>query len=191
MEVLGQAFGLFLVATRGERLFLIDQHAAHERVLYERVLRARASGAVESQPLLEVVVAPLAPAAALLAAKQRQALAALGWQLEPTDAAAMLVRAVPSALGDRDPRRALVDFLDQLEAEEQRSTADGAAAALACKAAVRAGDRLDAAQQRALLEALEAVEQPQTCPHGRPTLLALSHEALDRAFGRPERARRR
>ncbi|MCC6237759.1 MAG: hypothetical protein IT299_09315, partial [Dehalococcoidia bacterium] len=77
------------------------------------------------------------------------------------------------------------------EAEGRRATADAAVAALACKAAVRAGDRLDLPQQRALLEALERVEQPQTCPHGRPTMLQLGHEALDRAFGRPERGRRR
>ncbi len=101
------------------------------------------------------------------------------------------MRSVPVALAGRDPAHALAEYLDQLEAEGRRATADAAVAALACRAAVRAGDRLDLPQQRALLEALERVEQPQTCPHGRPTMLQLTHEALDRAFGRPERARRR
>jgi DNA mismatch repair protein MutL len=160
-------------------------------VLYEQACVSRQHGDRASQPLLEVAVAGVLPSAAVLASVQRDALEALGWQLEATDGAAVLVRAVPAALAGRDPVAALVEYLDQLEVEERRSTADAAAAALACRAAVRAGDRLDLPQQRALLEALECAEQPQTCPHGRPTLLRLEHDALDRAFERPERGRRR
>ncbi|MCC6237530.1 MAG: DNA mismatch repair endonuclease MutL, partial [Dehalococcoidia bacterium] len=155
LRPLGQLDATYLVAEAADGLFVIDQHAAHERVHYERLLEARTAGRVESQALLEVAVAPLAATAVLLALTHREALVALGWELEETDGAALLVRAVPVALAGRDAARVLAEYLDQLEAEGRRATADAAVAALACKAAVRAGDRLDLPQQRALLEALE------------------------------------
>ncbi len=191
LRALGQVDATYLVAEGPDGVVLVDQHAAHERVLYERVLAERAArGRSESQPLLAAVVASLSGRQAALAAEEGAALEALGWALEPTDGAALIVRAVPAALGTQDPARALVEFLDRLEAEDRLSGPDRAAATLACRAAVRAGDRLEAPQQRALLEALERCTHPQTCPHGRPTLLSLTREALDRSFGRPERGRR-
>jgi len=191
LRALGQVDATYLVAEGPDGVVLVDQHAAHERVLYERVLAERsARGRSESQPLLAAVVASLSAQQAALAAVETAALEALGWALEPTDGAALIVRAVPVALAGQDPARALAEFLDRLEAEDRLSGPDRAAATLACRAAVRAGDRLETPQQRALLEALERCTHPQTCPHGRPTLLSLTREALDRSFGRPERGRR-
>jgi DNA mismatch repair protein MutL len=189
LRALGQLDGTYLVAEAPDGLCLVDQHAAHERVLYEEVLAARAAGRLATQPLLQAAVAPLSATQAALAAEQHDALRALGFVLEPTDAAALLVRAVPAALardagGSVDGGRALMEYLDGLAAAEERTGSDRAAATLACRAAVMAGDRIEPEQQRALLRALEACATPQTCPHGRPTMLHLSSAALARSFGR-------
>ena len=184
LRPLGQFDEAFLVAEAPDGLYLVDQHAAHERVRYEEVRARLARGEVASQPLLETVLAPLGAAQAALAAEEAEALAALGFELEPTDGAALIVRAVPAALADRDPAVALRDLLDRMEAEERLSGPERATASLACRSAVRAGDLLAGEQQRELLRSLEACEHPQTCPHGRPTLLRLSSEQVRRSFGR-------
>ena len=187
LRPLGQFDEAFLVAEAPDGLYLVDQHAAHERVRYEQLRASLARRSPESQPLLAAVVAGLSPGQAALAADEAEALAALGFVLEPTDGAALIVRAVPAALAGTDagdPAQALRDLLDRMEAEERLSGPDRAAASLACRSAVRAGDRLAEAQQRALLRALEGCAHPQTCPHGRPTLLHLSSEQLRRSFGR-------
>ena len=184
LRPLGQVGRTYLAAEAPDGLYLVDQHAAHERVRYEQLTRQRRTRAAEPQPLLQAAVAPLSAALLALAQEQAEELRALGWELEPTDGAALLVRAVPAPLADGDPARALADYLDRLEAEQGLSAPDRAAAALACRAAVRAGDRLDGDQQRALLRSLEGTEAPLTCPHGRPTVLHLSSDALERSFGR-------
>ncbi len=184
LRPLGQVEETYIVAESSDGLVLVDQHAAHERVLYEEVSARIASGERPSQPLLHSVLATLStPQAALLAGGTRD-LEAIGWQVEPADGAVVIVRAVPAALAGRDVARALGDYLDRLEAEERLSGPDRAAATLACRAAVMAGDRLDATQQRALLDALARCDTPHTCPHGRPTMLHLSRAALERSFGR-------
>ncbi|MPZ99190.1 MAG: DNA mismatch repair protein MutL, partial [Dehalococcoidia bacterium] len=184
LRAIGQVEGTYVVAEADDGLYLVDQHAAHERVLYEQVLAARAGGEAASQPLLEAAVVELSAPLATLLAGEGDALAAVGWEVAPADGAAVLVRAVPSALAGRDPARALVEYLDRLEAEERLTGPDRAAATLACRAAVMAGDRLEGEQQRALLRALEACGTPHSCPHGRPTMVHLSRAALDRSFGR-------
>ena len=184
LRPLGQVDETFLVAEAPDGLCLVDQHAAHERVLYERIRAQLAGGETASQPLLQAAVAALGARRAAQAEAEAETLAALGWVLERTDDAALIVRALPAALGDAEPGAALAALLDRMEAEERLSGPDRAAASLACRAAVRAGDRVEGAQQRELLAALERCEHPQTCPHGRPTLLHLSREQLRRSFGR-------
>ena len=184
LRPIGQIDETFLVAEAPDGLCLVDQHAAHERVLYERVRAQLAAGEAASQPLLQAVVAPLSASQAALAAAEAELLAALGWVLEATDDAALIVRALPALLGEGDPGRALAELLDRMEADERLSGPDRTAASLACRAAIRAGDRVSEAEQRELLAALERCALPQTCPHGRPTLLHLSREQLRRSFGR-------
>ncbi|MDE2640478.1 MAG: DNA mismatch repair protein MutL, partial [Chloroflexota bacterium] len=184
LRPLGQFDEAFLVAEAPDGLYLVDQHAAHERVRYEEVRARLARGEVASQPLLEAELATLGAAQAALAAEEAEALAALGFVLEPTDGSALIVRAVPASLAGREPAQALRDLLDKIDAEERVSGPERAAASLACHSAVRAGDRLAGEQQRELLRQLEACEHPQTCPHGRPTLVRLSSEQVRRSFGR-------
>ena len=192
LRPLGQIELTYLVTEAPDGLYLVDQHAAHERVLYERVQAARAARESLSQPLLEAVVVELSASQAALAQAIGDELAAVGWSVAATDGSALLVHAVPATLhGDAvrrrdslDAGRLLVEQLDAVEAEERLTGPDRVAATLACRAAVRAGDSMAIEQQRALLEALERAETPQSCPHGRPTMLHLSRSALERAFGR-------
>jgi DNA mismatch repair protein MutL len=186
LRALGQLDATYLVAEAADGLMLIDQHAAHERVLYEQVCAARASGQVLVQPLLTAVLAPLSAGQAAVAVEQADALAALGFTIEPTDGAAVLLRALPAALASNgDPARTFAEYLDRLaDEDDRRPGAERTAATLACRAAVMAGDRMDIEQQRALLRALEQCESPQTCPHGRPTTLHLATTTLARSFGR-------
>ncbi len=184
LRPLGQVESTYIVAEAPDGLYLVDQHAAHERVLYERALTRRREGGPASQPLLDAAVAHLSAAQAVLASEEAEALRGVGWEVEEMDGPSVIVRAVPADLRRRDPARALAEYLDRLGAEERLTGPDRAAATLACRAAVMAGDRLEMEQQRALLVALEACETPHTCPHGRPTMLHLSRSALDRSFGR-------
>ncbi len=184
LRSLGQFDSTYLVAESPDGLVLVDQHAAHERVLYERFAAAREARVVAAQPLLETVVVDLGGPLAALVDEQREVLADLGWSIDAADGGAVLLRAVPVALERRDPARALQEYLDQLLAEERLTGPDRAVATLACRAAVMAGDRLDAEQQRALLRDLEDCAAPHTCPHGRPTTLHLSSDQLERSFGR-------
>ena len=184
LRPLGQIDLTYLVAESADGLYLVDQHAAHERVLYERALAARSAGVPASQPLLAALAVALSATHAALAAAEADALAAIGWEIDVTDGATVLLRAVPAPLAGRDAASALREYLDRLDAEDRLTGPDRAAASLACRAAVMAGDRLDGEQQRALLLALEGCETPHTCPHGRPTMLHLSRAALERSFGR-------
>ncbi len=192
LRTLGQVDQTYLVTEGPDGLYLIDQHAAHERVLYERVRRTRAGREALSQPLLQAALVELSPAQAALADEVAADLVAVGWEIAETDHSARLVSAVPSSFhGDSvrrreslDVARLLVEQLDAVEAEERLTGPDRVAASLACRAAVRAGDVLSGEQQRALVEALERTDTPQSCPHGRPTMLHLGRAALERAFGR-------
>lgn len=184
LRAVGQFDATYLLAEGPDGLYLVDQHAAHERVLYERLQAARHAGDAASQPLLQAVAVALSPAQVALAIEQAETLERVGFEFSETDGAAVLLRAVPGALRAQDPGRALSDYLDRLEAEERLSGPERAIATLACRAAVMAGDHIDPAQQRELLRALEACQAPQTCPHGRPTMIHLSREALERSFGR-------
>ncbi|MDP2329028.1 MAG: DNA mismatch repair protein MutL, partial [Dehalococcoidia bacterium] len=184
LRPLGQVDLTYIVAEAPDGMYVEDQHAAHERVKYELVLARRASGLAASQPLLDAAVVTLSTAQVALVEESVEALAAIGWAIEPADGTAVIMRAVPAGVPVRDPARALLAYLDRLAAEERLTGPDRVAATLACRAAVMAGDRLELEQQRALLRALEACATPHTCPHGRPTMLHLSSAALERSFGR-------
>jgi DNA mismatch repair protein MutL len=169
-------------------LILVDQHAAHERLMQERLTAELAAGGVRAQPLLlpEVVPLPEADAARLLAAAAE--LARLGLEVEGFGPGAVLVRAVPALLGAPDPRALVRDIAEQL-AEEGGQTVlsarlDAAIARLACHGSIRAGRRLSLPEMAALLRAMEATPRAATCSHGRPTWLRLGEGELARLFGR-------
>jgi DNA mismatch repair protein MutL len=185
LRPLGQAGTTYVIAEGPAGLYLIDQHAAHERVLFERFLAAELAGANASQPLLAPVLLELTPSQAALLASHGEALRVHGFEVEPFGGGGFLLRAAPAGLRRDDPARAFVELLDLVTRED--APADPrrrVAASLACHAAVRAGQTLVPEEMRDLIEQLEACDQPQTCPHGRPTMLHLSAEELARRFSR-------
>ena len=185
MRPLGQAGTTYVIAEGPAGLYLIDQHAAHERVLYERLLASLLAGSRPSQPLLAPVLLELTPVQQALVTSFLPALNEHGFDVEPFGPGGYLLRAAPTGLRRDDPSRAFVELLDLLTRED--SPADPrrrVAASLACHAAVRAGQSLATEEMRDLIQQLEACETPQTCPHGRPTMLHLSADELARRFSR-------
>ena len=186
LRLIGQVAATYLVAEGPDGLYLVDQHAAHERVLYERFLEQRQT-AVTSQSLLEPVSVEFTAADARLLADQLDVLVQLGFQVEPFGMNTFLVRAVPSLLERIDPRAALRVLVEDFEEDETPLQSEQEARIIAriCKrAAVKGGQVLSIEEQRALLTDLEACQSPRTCPHGRPTMIHLSVDLLERQFGR-------
>jgi len=191
LRLVGQIASAYLVAEGPDGLYLIDQHAAHERILFERLLgqlKASEYGQeVPSQALLSPVNVDLPPASARLLNEQLLVLNRLGFRVEPFGPGAFLVRAMPQLLMGMDPASALRVVVEDFEEDETPLQAEVEARLIArvCKrAAVKAGKTLSPEEQRALLSDLEACASPRTCPHGRPTMIHLSVDLLERQFGR-------
>ncbi|MCC7364913.1 MAG: DNA mismatch repair endonuclease MutL [Dehalococcoidia bacterium] len=184
LRVVGQMGSTYVVCEGPDGMYLLDQHAAHERVMYDRLL-ARPRQDPARQPLLEPLLAELDVALAAVLAEHADHLAALGLELEPFGETSYLVRAVPAGLGGTDIVGALRALLEQLGSDRRVADPFGrAAATVACHSSVRAGMALSLEEMRQLVADLEATASPRTCPHGRPTLVHLSTELLERQFGR-------
>jgi DNA mismatch repair protein MutL len=185
LRVLGQVDGSYIVTEGPEGVYLIDQHAAHERILYDR-LRAAARDGGRPQLLLEPLPLTLSPTQLAAYRDQAELFARLGFLLEPFGGNALLLRAVPPALVDSDPARALLDVLDEMGEEQRAGTTFGEAAlwAVACRSAIKANQPLSPDEMVELVRQLESTTSPQTCAHGRPTMIHLSVSQLERQFGR-------
>jgi DNA mismatch repair protein MutL len=184
LRVIGQMGATYIIAEGPEGMYLIDQHAAHERVLYERFWRKRLHGAPDVQALLEPVSFELSPRQWTFIAEQEEALAGHGFEIEPFGDGACVLRALPRSLAEGDVRKAVLEFVDTMFEEGEGDRRDRVAMSLACHGAVRAGKTLTIEEMRELARQLEESETPNTCPHGRPTMIHLSAETLAREFGR-------
>jgi DNA mismatch repair protein MutL len=187
LRVIGQVGAAYVVAEGPDGVYLIDQHAAHERVLYEAFSLQRASAEVASQALLEPMPVDLPPEAATLLDGQLATLAAIGFQVEHFGGNTFLVRALPSVLGNVDPARAVRAVVEDFEEDETPLAAhveDRLIARVCKRAAVKAGQVLTPAEQVELVRRLEKCASPRTCPHGRPTMIHLSVDVLEKQFGR-------
>ena len=183
VDVLGQFRGLYLLCAAGDDLLVVDQHAAHERVNYER-LRA-AVGDVESRPVDPPETVTLSPAGAAAVEERAGALADLGFEVEPFGGATVRLTAAPAPLGrvaDADAFRDAVDTLR--EGDDPEDVRDDLLKDLACHPSLKAGDELTDEEATQLVERLGACEQPYACPHGRPTVLSIDEETLVRGFER-------
>jgi DNA mismatch repair protein MutL len=184
-----QVLDTYVIAVAGDgALVLVDQHAAHERLTHEALRAQMLDGGVRAQPLLLPAVVDLAPAEAARLLARGEELARLGLEIEAFGPGAVLVRALPAALGAPEPGPLLRDLADEL-AELDEATAlaarlDAVIARLACHGSIRAGRRLSAAEMDALLRQMEATPRAATCSHGRPTFLRLSKAEIERMFGR-------
>jgi DNA mismatch repair protein MutL len=185
LRVLGQAGSLFIIAEGPDGVYMVDQHAAHERVLYDDLVAEMASNDVASQPLLEPALVELG-ASEMDALVQCAALVqCLGFDIQPFGDSTCLVRALPAMLSGAPAADTLQALLSDLAAgKDQGDLRDRSLATVACKAAVKAGQTLSLEEMRFLVQRLERTSQPKTCPHGRPTMILLSTTALERQFGR-------
>ena len=187
LRLIGQIGATYLIAEGPDGLYLIDQHAAHERVLFEKLMAQHKMKNIPSQALLSPAVIHLPPAQAKLLEEQLDVLQHFGFDVELFGTNAFQVRAMPTLFREGDPSvalRALVEDFEEDEAPLQTEVEARLAARVCKRLAVKAGQVLSPEEQRALLTDLESCESPRTCPHGRPTMIHLSVDMLERQFGR-------
>ena len=187
LRLVGQIGQVYIIAEGPDGLYLIDQHAAHERVLFERLLAQRDANTLSSQNLLQPVVVPLPPAQATLLEDQLSVLQKFGFEVEPFGPNTFQIRAIPTLFTGADPAAALRVLVEDFEGDEtplQEKIEERIAARVCKRMAVKGGQTLSTAEQESLLRDLENCESPRTCPHGRPTMIHLSVELLERQFGR-------
>jgi len=185
---LGQFRDTFIIAVDDEGVAIIDQHVAHERVLFERVMERLTAGDLESQRLLIPILLDVAPAAHQVLVSRAGELARLGFELEPFGDATIKVSAVPALLKPEDSSRALLALAEDLEGLDRGAQVQVAlqriAATTACHAAVKANYPLTYEKMTHILEELRATAYSQICPHGRPVMLRLTRREIEKNFDR-------
>jgi len=187
LRLIGQIGSTYIVAEGPDGLYLIDQHAAHERVLFEKLMAQHDTKSIASQALLSPEVVILPPQSAKMLTSQLPFLNHFGFEVEEFGTNTFQVRAMPALFAGGDPSFALRALVEDFEEDETplQSEIEAKLAARVCKRlAVKGGQTLTSEEQRALLNDLEACNSPRTCPHGRPTMIHLSVDALERQFGR-------
>lgn len=187
MRLVGQIGQVYIIAEGPDGLYLIDQHAAHERVLFERLLAQREANTIASQKLLEPVIVQLPPEHTTILNEQLPILQKFGFEVETFGPNAFQIRAIPTLFSGSNPAAALRVLVEDFEADEtplQENIEDKIAARVCKRMAVKGGQTLSHAEQENLLRDLENCESPRTCPHGRPTMIHLSVDMLERQFGR-------
>jgi DNA mismatch repair protein MutL len=187
LRLIGQIGATYLVAEGPDGLYLIDQHAAHERVLFEKLMAQFVRQKIPSQSLLTPAVVELSRSSAELLNTQIPVLLHLGFQVESFGQNSYQVRALPALFAHSDPAAALHALVEDFEEDESplQNEIEARIAGRVCKRlAVKAGQVLSPEEQHALLADLETCTSPRTCPHGRPTMIHLSVDMLERQFGR-------
>jgi DNA mismatch repair protein MutL len=187
LRLIGQIGSTYIVAEGPDGLYLIDQHAAHERVLFEKLMVQHGTKQIPSQSLLAPEVVTLPPQSAKALMPQLPFLNHFGFEVEEFGTNTFQVRAMPVLFAGGDPSSALRALVEDFEEDETplQSEIEAKLAARVCKRlAVKGGQTLTTEEQRALLNDLENCQSPRTCPHGRPTMIHLSVDTLERQFGR-------
>ena len=183
-----QVHNRYLIAESDEGVVIIDQHALHERILYEQLRTKVLAGQLESQKLLVPEPVDLPPAEAAAVLGQQDLLAKLGVQVEPFGGDTVLVTSYPAMLANMNPAEVLHELVDRLmmggKSPDRRDILDELLHMISCKAAIKAGDRLSHEEVASLIEQRHLAQDTHHCPHGRPTALVFTREELDRQFKR-------
>ena len=183
--ILGAAFQTYWIVQQGETLFFIDQHAAHERRLYELLMHS--PDAAAAQTLLTPLPVSLSAAELVTLEENREALEALGFAFDFHEDGTLLLNSVPQILGEPLPVAYLHDALEQLSAQGKTSSRELRRERIiqtACKHAVKAGEQLDKKEIAELLDTFEREGIPLTCPHGRPVMITLTKREIEKLFKR-------
>ncbi len=188
LRPLGQLHDSFIVAAGRDGLWIVDQHVAHERILFEQVLRQRAAGTVEIQQLLMPLVLQLTPGQQFEYARIADELNAYGFDTEPFGQRTIAIKAAPSGVGPGDIEKIVFEILEIAEKELRSASLDeirrNVCATIACRAAIKVNTRLEPKKIEWLLRALSACEYPMTCPHGRPIALRYGMKDILKSFHR-------
>jgi DNA mismatch repair protein MutL len=188
LRPLGQIHDSFIIAAGRDGLWIIDQHVAHERILFEQVLAARSRNAVETQGLLMPLVIQLTPAQQIEYARIAEELNALGFDTEPFGNRTIAVKSAPAGIGPSDIEKVIFEILEISERELRKASLDdlrrSMAASIACRAAIKINMRLEPAKMDWLLRALAATSSPMSCPHGRPIALRYATRDILKSFHR-------
>jgi DNA mismatch repair protein MutL len=185
LRVIGQVRQMYIIAEGPDGLYLIDQHAAHERILFEQLQAEKAAMSVSVQNLLEPLPIELLPQQRRPLEAMTEHLAAFGFDIAPFGGDTYLVRAIPAALTPGEVPGVIAELLDiASEGRDPAVTAEQALDIIACHSAVRAGQTLTLDEARELIRLLEKTASPYTCPHGRPTMIHLSTAQLEKSFSR-------
>jgi DNA mismatch repair protein MutL len=188
LRPLGQIYDSFILAAGRDGLWILDQHVAHERILFEKILKQRAAGSVEVQQLLMPLIIQLTPAQQVDYSRIAGELHATGFETEPFGHRTIAVKAAPAGIGAADIERAIFEILEIAEQELRKTSLDdlrrGIAASIACRAAIKINTRLDAGRIEWLLESLAATDCPMSCPHGRPIALRYALRDILKGFHR-------
>ena len=185
LRVIGQLSNTYIIAEGPEGLYLIDQHAAHERILYERVLAQWSRQEVEVQGLLEPITIELNPREEEILRANKDMLAQFGFDIEPFGDKSYLIRNIPALATRANLDEVMGAVLSDLDSKDEvTSWEQKIAQSLACHSAIRAGQQLSNEEMLALIRQLEQANQPRTCPHGRPTMIQLTSYQLEKEFGR-------
>src|ERR1700720_3306192 len=188
LKPLGQVSSSFIVAVNGEGLWLVDQHVAHERVLFKQHLEARRAGKVESQRMLMPMILELSPRQLVIYEKIAEELSANGFEVEPMGPRSVAIQATPAGVASNDAEKLLTEILDGIERENAAISIETLqakiAASTACHAAIKVNMPLEQSKMEWLLDALAKTDCPMSCPHGRPVVLRYSMKEIEKAFHR-------
>jgi DNA mismatch repair protein MutL len=185
LRVLGQLANTYIIAEGPDGLYLIDQHAAHERILYDRISAQWLQKEVEVQGLLQPITIEFSPREEETLKANKEFLAEFGFTIEPFGNRSYVIRAIPALVAKANIIEIISALLDSLASRERLSPwEERIAQSLACHGAIRAGQQLNNEEMRELIKQLEQTKQPRACPHGRPTMIHLSAHQLEKEFGR-------
>jgi DNA mismatch repair protein MutL len=188
LKPLGQVNASFIIAVNSEGLWIIDQHVAHERVLFEQHLRSRREGSLTGQRLLVPIVVDLSPRQRAILEQISEELSANGFDVTPMGPQSVAIQATPAGVPNSGAERLVAEILDGIEREHQAISIDSLqaqiAASTACHAAIKVNMPLDQTKMEWLLGELAKTESPMSCPHGRPVILRYSLREIERAFKR-------
>ncbi len=188
LKPLGQVSASFIIAVNAEGLWIVDQHVAHERVLFEQHLEARRAGKIEAQRMLMPLVIELSPRQIVTFEKIAEELAANGFEVEPMGPKSVAIQAVPAGVIAPDAEKLLREILDGIERENAAISIETLqakiAASTACHAAIKVNMPLEQSKMEWLLDALAKTDCPMSCPHGRPVVLRYSMKEIEKAFHR-------
>ena len=187
IKIVGQIFGTYWIIEYDDSVYMIDQHAAHEKVMYERFVKEISENKVTSQNLLPPVVVTLSGSQSQIVEEIDEYLHKLGFEIEPFGGNEYVVKAVPTELFGISEKDLLFDIIDQYSLEGKKTTPDTVLvklATMACKAAIKGNMNISLLEAKALIEELMSLDNPYNCPHGRPTMIFMSKSDVEKRFKR-------